>query len=388
MGGLRKMGLYRRLARSKKGMSTIFGALFFVILILMGFNLMLWVFIQQDAYNSVIANMQQADQSAVSEYIVPQQPGAQNFTGSTGICVGCGFNIAVNNQGGAAVTVVRIYVTQCTGTAQCPGGSTTGLCNGASAPCIINTSGTTADPSCSVCSFANGNVPAGVTRQLIAVTGININDGGIYRIILTSGRGRLFSFAFPWQAPPVVIVNNQANVFTLNIGPLSISFAFNSFNFTRGANTQSQPAWIMPDKTQLILWVKVQNIVTDNVTIQVQSGILLSQYSGSNAGTTPFFIVNQNSVCPVPTGNPPVCTGITAYTPITIPPASTAGPSPPVILKFAATVEGGTTPQAISQDGPFLAFIGLFYKIANQNFQGETVPFVAAEICGSYPLPC
>ena len=60
------MGLYRRLARSKRGMSTVFGGLFFIILILMGFNLMLWVFIQQDSYNSVIANMNQADQQAIS----------------------------------------------------------------------------------------------------------------------------------------------------------------------------------------------------------------------------------------------------------------------------------------------------------------------------------
>src|SRR5881397_2359743 len=65
------MGLYRRFARSKKGMSTIFGALFFVILILMGFNVMLWGFVQLDAYNSVITKMSQRDQQAVSENIVP-----------------------------------------------------------------------------------------------------------------------------------------------------------------------------------------------------------------------------------------------------------------------------------------------------------------------------
>ncbi len=381
------MGLYRRLARSKRGMSTIFGGLFFIILILMGFNLMLWVFIQQDSYNSVIANMSQSDQQAVSENIIPQQPGAQNFTGSTGICGGCGFNIAVNNNGGSAVTLSRIYITQCTGSVQCPGGTASSLCAGSAAPCILNPLGTTADPSCSSCSFTNGNIPAGVTRQLIAVSGLNINDGGIYRIILASSRGRLYSFAYPWQAPPITIINNQASVFTLNIGPLSIAFDFNSFNFTRGAQTQSQPAWVLPDKTQIILWVRVSNIVTDPVTINVQSGLLLQQYTGSQAGSTAFFIVNSNSVCPTPTGNPPSCTGITAYTPITIPGATSAGPSPPVILKFAATVEGGITPQAIAQDGTYLAFIGLFYTL-NGHFQGETVPFVATNICGTYPNPC
>ena len=68
MGVLTKMGLYRKLARSKKGMSTIFGGLFFIILLLMGFNLMLWGFIQMDAYNSVVNSMQQRDQQSGQHY--------------------------------------------------------------------------------------------------------------------------------------------------------------------------------------------------------------------------------------------------------------------------------------------------------------------------------
>jgi len=87
------MGLYRRFARSKRGMATIFGGLFFIILILMGFNLMLWGFIQQDAYNSIVTNMNQRDQLAISENLIPQNPGAVNETTSPP-----GFNILVNNQ--------------------------------------------------------------------------------------------------------------------------------------------------------------------------------------------------------------------------------------------------------------------------------------------------
>src|SRR6266852_5701101 len=152
------MSLFKKFNRSKRGMSTIFGGLFFVILILMGFNLMLWVFIQQDSYNSVIAYMHQADEQAISENVVAQQPGAQNFTGSNGaICGGCSFNIAVNNNGGGVVMITRIYITQCTGSSTCPSSiPPTTLCINLGAPCIINPSGTTADPSCSSCSFTNG----------------------------------------------------------------------------------------------------------------------------------------------------------------------------------------------------------------------------------------
>src|SRR5262249_40178451 len=96
-----------------------------------------------------------------------------------------------------------------------------------------------------------------------------------------------------------------------------------------------------------------------------------------------FFIVNSNSVCPAGGGT---CTGITAYTPITLPAATAAGPSPPVILKFSATLQGGTTPQSPQIQGTYLAFMGMFYTM-NGQFQGETVPFVASNICLSYVYP-
>jgi len=168
----------------------------------------------------------------------------------------------------------------------------------------------------------------------------------------------------------------------LNIGPIQVYIDFDSFNFTRGTQTQSQPAWIMPSGTQIILWVKIANVAPDPVTIAVQSGVLLEPYTGSHAGVTLFFIVNSNSVCPNPQG----CQGITAFTPITLPGATAAGPSPPVILKFSATLQGGTTPQSISQDGTYLAFMGMFYYL-NGQFQGETVPFVASNLCVTYVYP-
>ena len=356
------MGLCRRIARSRKGMATIMGGLFFIILVLLSFNVMLWTYTQQDAYNTVNASMSDRDQQALSEKLVPLKPGAQNVTSSF-------FNIPVNNAGSTTVTIVRIYVTGVSGASQC---------TGANAPCIV-------DPSpASGASFLNANVPAGATHRLIPVNGLNINDGGTYKLVIATSRGRAYGFSYPWGSSQIVI--NNANQKTLNIGPIQVYIDFNSFNFTRGTQTQSQPAWIMPSKTQIILWVKIANVAPDPVTIAVQSGVLLEQYTGSNAGNTALFIVNSNSVCPNPTGSPPSCQGITAFTPITLPGATAAGPSPPVILKFSATVQGGTTAQSLSQDGTYLAFMGMFYYL-NGQFQGETVPFIASNLCITYVYP-
>src|SRR3989454_12098024 len=82
-------------------MSTIFGALFFVILILMGFNLMLWNFAQFDAYNRVITTMGLSDQQRSAEALTFNPPGIMN-TGSP-------FNFTVNNIGGGARPIARIY---------------------------------------------------------------------------------------------------------------------------------------------------------------------------------------------------------------------------------------------------------------------------------------
>ncbi len=340
------MGLCRRIARSRKGMGTIFGGLFFIILVLMSFNIMLWTYTQQDAYNTVNTSMSDRDQQAISEKLIPLKPGAQNVTSSF-------FNIPVNNAASTTVTIVRIYVTGVSGASQC---------TGSNAPCIVNPSPT------SGASFY----------------GLNINDGGTYKLVIATSRGRAYGFSYPWGSSQIVINNINQN--TLNIGPIQVYIDFNSFNFTRGTQTQSQPAWIMPSKTQIILWVKISNVAPDPVTIAVQSGVLLEQYTGSNAGTTALFIVNGNSICPNPTGSPPSCQGITAFTPITLPAATAAGPSPPIILKFSATLQGGTTPQSLSQDGTYLAFMGMFYTI-NGNFQGETVPFVASNLCITYVYP-
>src|SRR3972149_2433745 len=98
------MSAYRRFIRAKKGMSTIFGGLFFIILILMGFNVMLWGFIQYDKYNGIITTMAQRDQQATAENLIPVNPGATDFN-----IPGQSFNITVNNLG-IAVSIARIYI--------------------------------------------------------------------------------------------------------------------------------------------------------------------------------------------------------------------------------------------------------------------------------------
>src|SRR6266571_132836 len=206
------MGLYRRFARSKKGMSTIFGALFFVILILMGFNVMLWGFVQLDAYNSVITKMGQRDQQAVSENIVPT-----NSTCNLSCQSGSGtLFVWVNNLGGSAVSIASVYLFNV---------NSTGICR--PTPCVSTpVSGT-------------GNIPVGSVNFPIKVQGIAIGSNS-YHIVLASTRGRLFSLYYPWRFNSLTI-NNTVTLLT-QTGLQAQAYGVNGFG-------QFAHAWIEADNT-------------------------------------------------------------------------------------------------------------------------------------------
>jgi hypothetical protein len=365
------MGAYRRFIRAKRGMSTIFGGLFFIILMLMAFNLMLWSFIQYDNYNSTLFKMSQNDQLASSENLVPFNPGAQNFTSY-------GFNIPVNNLGGTTVSIARIYITNIS-----PTGGTQCTTSGASlGPCLIDSPATQNCAGNGNCYFSNGNIAAGEINHLIHVTGLRIDDGSGYRVILSSTRGRLYSFFFPWPVTPVNIGNGQGQ-FVTNIGPLSIYFDFKSFNFTTGAQTQSNSAFCMPAGVTSVLWVKLANTATDSgVTLLGPTMMELQPYSANGFGQfVRTWIVSPTSVNP---------NSITAYNsntnPYFLPAAGPNGPSGTTLVYFGGNGQGGTGGVGLSNQDNWLTFIGFYYQYRGQP-QGETIPFMDIRTTASYPPP-
>jgi hypothetical protein len=372
------MRIYRRFLRAKKGMSTVFGGLFFVILILMGFNLMLWSFIQYDAYNTTLRSMNQSDQLAISENLVPTNPGAQNFTTTS-------FNIPVNNLGGTTVSIARIYIMNIspTGGTKC---TSIGVSGG---PCILDSPGTQTCATSGVCTFSGGNVAAGEINHLIRVTGIAINDGSGYKVILASTRGRLFSFFYPWPVTPVNIGNPGGN-FVTNIGPLSIYFDYKSFNFTQGAQTQSQTAFCVPSGTPLVFWVRIANNAADSaVTLKSTSVIEFKGYGLSGAGlVVDDFIDNQTTV------NPSAVIPYNDAQPTVLQPASANGQGSFALIKFSAGSAGGTGAGTFGKDTNWITFIGFYYTYRVDPVtglplvQGETIPFIDLKTTGGYPGSC
>ena len=368
------MGIYRRFIRAKKGMSTIFGGLFFIILILMGFNLLVWGFIQYDNYNTSLRSMSQNDALAAAENLVPTNPGAQNFTSTS-------FNIPVNNLGGTTVSIARIYITNIspTGGFKCTNSDPNSL-----GPCIIDSGpGTQNCAGNGLCYFTNANVAAGVINQLIHVNGLTLNDGSGYKVILSSTRGRLFSFYYPW---PVSFNNpNGGGQFVTNIGPLSIYFDFKSFNFTQGFQTQSQSAFCVPTSTTMVFWIEVANTATQSgVTLEGSTMMEMQPYSANGFGQfVRTWIVSPTSVNPASIG--PYNQGANPYF---LPAAPANGAAQKTPVYFGANGQGGTGGINLGnvQDN-WLTFIGFYYIYQNQP-QGETIPFMDFKSTAGYPGTC
>jgi hypothetical protein len=368
------MAIYRRFVRAKKGMSTIFGGLFFIILILMGFNLMLWGFIQYDNYNSSLFKMNQNDQLAGSENLVPTNPGAQNFTSTS-------FNIPVNNLGGTTVSIARIYITNISPTngPQCSNSSAN-----SQGPCIVDAgTGTQNCAGNGNCYFTNGNVAAGVINQLIHVNGLSLADGNGYKVILSSTRGRLFSFFYPWPVTPQNIGNPGGNFIT-NIGPLSIYFDYASFNFTQGSQTVSQSAFCIPTGSAVVFWVKITNNAPDSsVTLKGASVMEFKGYGLTGAGLViDDFIDNQTTISPG--------LGVIPYNdaqPTILPAAPPNGAAPFREIKFSASNQGGSDAQSFSKSVNYITFIG-FYYVYRGLVQGETIPFIDIKATSGYPASC
>jgi len=90
------------IARSRRGISTIIGAAFFITIMLLAFNLMLWQMIQYDAYQQGMDKMTQKDKDRLAEQL---EVSDIFFTTSTPAHI----TISLRNTGGISINIVRIY---------------------------------------------------------------------------------------------------------------------------------------------------------------------------------------------------------------------------------------------------------------------------------------
>jgi len=93
-----------RLTRSRRGISTIIGAAFFITIMLLAFNLMLWQMVQYDSYQQGLDKMAQRDKDRLAERLEV----TDIFFTASGTPL---ITITARNTGGISINLVRIYFT-------------------------------------------------------------------------------------------------------------------------------------------------------------------------------------------------------------------------------------------------------------------------------------
>jgi len=87
---------------SRRGISTIIGACFFITIMLLAFNLMLWEMVQYDTYQQALDKMAQRDRDRLAERLEV----TDIFFTVSGTPL---ITIAARNTGGISINLVRIY---------------------------------------------------------------------------------------------------------------------------------------------------------------------------------------------------------------------------------------------------------------------------------------
>jgi len=91
-----------RITGSRRGISTIIGATFFITIILLAFNLMLWQMVQYDSYQQGLDKMAQRDRDRLAERL---EVSDIFFTVSGTPLI----TITARNTGGISINLIRIY---------------------------------------------------------------------------------------------------------------------------------------------------------------------------------------------------------------------------------------------------------------------------------------
>jgi len=359
--------LLKRFAGRRKGIGTVLGAGYFIIIVLAIFNLIMWEVNQYDAYQQLVNQMNQVDQERISENLEFVDPGITDFgTLGPNKC----FNLTVRNAGGITINTARLYFYNYSDATS----NALKIIEKAAAGISAN-------------YFTNGFINPGESNHKIrVVTTLDMSkatESRPYIMYLTTERGRTFSTVYPRTILP-----KPGNVGFIDVGPLRFKFDYYALNYTTPSKTTPTPAWIIspyPSGTAIMFFVTVINTASDDdirlKRYSVFDCIELTQ-SGASGKIASFYIVDKDSTWPGASTMFP-------YDEVNKPYILPKNPDPnnpqggiTNIIKFGAASWGTANVQCLFTGGGgygqyvYLVLMGFYYVYKGQDY-GATIPFVA-----------
>lgn len=284
----------KRFIKCKRGLSTVIGAVFCVLVILMGFSFILWEANQYDSYIDAVNERTRLDQEQANEMVA---------IGDSSIA-GDDLNFSVINTGAVTAHLVSLWVTEY--------------------------SGTTANWHVGPISISNYLNPGSTTIITETIEGVDPDLN--YLIKIVTERGNVAKKLYEPGIQP-----GTGGEFIG--GPFLLEFSAEAFRYTSDNNPAS-PATafeIDNDRNDIVFWIKFNNRATRGIQISQHSFFLVvvrdleSQGNPGNMEYERYFHVVD------PTSD---SSGLDAYSPDymqTIPSGEDA------TLKFGAETVGGTS---------------------------------------------
>ncbi|MFQ6064035.1 MAG: ExbD/TolR family protein [Candidatus Bathyarchaeia archaeon] len=344
---------------SSKGVSTVVGTVFLMLIIFMvSTNVLLWTFSQNAEYNEEVMARNEEEAERRSENVVSSD-GEYSVDGDK-VTV----ETTLMNEGSVAAQIVNLWVSDTT--TQTYGYNET-------------------------IRSLNLNLNPGDNRTVSAVVTVpGASESDTFNSWFLTARGNTvpveedlvaeFVESHPW----------------LDIGLIRFRFEHNSLNFTSPSYHDPLPGWVVPSGEELMFHVKIVNTGTVNVTLRKFCVFYAMEYRSGQGGAAqksyPFYIVSPDSAYP---GNKAGQGEMYPYdeetNPCVLQPNSEGKwwlGGPPVTVKFGSKNMGGDSTISLSSNFDYLVFIGLYYAYIEEGKElefGQTIPFVAVRSTDPYP---
>jgi len=329
-----------RLRRNRRAVSSMLGAVFFVIIIFTGLNLMLYNLAQNWQLESTLANIESSSHDKLAEMLQVLAIKMSSCSGTT-----CALNVTIFNAGGRTIRIVRMWITDQTGPQT--GWQHYSLdVNYMIGPALIETN--------------------------IGSTLGSFQSTSTLSISLVSDRGNLFTSRYT--------PNTSTFATAMGSGWLTMDWLSYQYSFYTGSGSEQgpYPAWCISGfagggNTRYQFYASVINHWDRDVTLLSYSYLVLYKTSGSAQS---FYIMSPTSTAKNP---------VSYSTPITIlanPQDQQTGGTLKTLNFFASSAGDNQQSNNAMNGGSFAVFVILFYQDSSGATLSQTIPFEASEVTG------
>lgn len=325
----------RRMCK-RKGVSTVIGGAIFLIIVLLGLNIMVWMIGEFDTYGRTVNDRTRLEWERINERVTIAAITVRNNKA----------NITLINNGALTSRLVRVWITEYS---------------------------TMLTPNWHQVFELNRYINPGETMFWAGEEAtVSLDPSLVYSFRMVTERGNVVSRTYAPLAP----ITGAGPGFQ-NIGFLTISFTQPSFQYTSASQATPIQAWDVAAGQNNIIWhVEITNHGASEIKIFRFSAMSVVQITGTQASMQQ----QRHYIVAPTTPNQGPLVAYSDISPQTLPANSEGDFSTggtPAVMKFAADSPGGTSYPGTNQysaNTEWMVFITIFFEYQSAKYT-QVLPF-------------